>query len=164
MNTTYINKFVVLSFIMLNAACSTGPTIDSATSDMVVISAPSEQFVEAYDMAKKECLKYTKTAHYITDQTADLGIVSFNCIGEEIEEEVVAEESASEEEAVVEETVAEEEAMAEEAVSEEEAMVEETVAEEEAMIEETVVEEEAMAEEAVSEEAPEMEIEETSPE
>ncbi len=89
MNTRNIYLFASLCFSILLAACSNGPVIKSATKDKVDISSPPEQFIEAYDLAKKECEKYTKTTQYIPDNTVDLKDVAFECVGEDIE--VVAE-------------------------------------------------------------------------
>ena len=96
--------FVIFCFIVLITACSNQPTIQSVTSDKVVIKAPPEKFVDAYDMAKKECEKNTKQAQYITDDTAGLEVVAFNCVGEEVE---VATEETEEAPAEAEEVTAE---------------------------------------------------------
>lgn len=88
MNTRNTNIFVVLCAITLLSACSNEPSIKSASMDKVTIGAPANKFLEAYDLAKKECQKNTRKAIYITDETADLKEVSFECIGEE--EKVVA--------------------------------------------------------------------------
>lgn len=102
------NLLLIFSFITIFSACSNQVTIKSSTPDKVVISAPAEKFVEAYDVAKKECEKNTKIAQYIPDETKDLREVSFNCFGEDPEEVATAEnaeeDTIPEEEPVLEET------------------------------------------------------------
>ncbi len=78
---------------MLMTACSNQLTIQSVTTDKVVIKAPPENFIDAYEVAKKECEKNTKKAEYITDDTAGIEVVSFNCVGEEVIAEQVATEN-----------------------------------------------------------------------
>lgn len=94
MNIYNRKLLTVFCLSALVTACSNDPKIKSASADKVIISAPTEKFLGAYDLAKKECEKNTKTAHYIADDTADLEILAFDCVGQE--EEVVA-EAASEE-------------------------------------------------------------------
>lgn len=88
--------FTIACFILLIAACSNEPSIKSATSDKVIISGPPEKFTAAFELAKKECLKNTKTAEYIPDSTVDLKEVAFNCVGPGAEEEVAATEETEE--------------------------------------------------------------------
>ncbi len=124
--------FITFCFIVLITACSNEPKIKSVTEDKVVVGAPAEQFLGAYDLAKKECEKNTKTAHYIPDDNIDLEVVSFNCIGQE--EEVVAETEAD--------TEAEADASMEEEIPEE-ALIEQEADEElpaETLMEETDLE------------------------
>ncbi len=75
--------FTIACFILLIAACSNEPSIKSATSDKVIIGGPPEKFTAAYELARKECLKNTKIAQYIPDNTTGLSEVSFNCVGPE---------------------------------------------------------------------------------
>jgi predicted metallo-beta-lactamase superfamily hydrolase len=109
MSTRNRNLFVIFYCIVLITACSNQLSIQSTSDDKVVISGPPEKFVDAYEMAKKECQKNTKNAEYITDETASLNLVAFNCVGQEVETETVAEtateaetETATESEADVE--------------------------------------------------------------
>ena len=133
MNTRNINLIAIFCFSILLTACGSGPVIKSATKDKVEISSPPEQFIEAYDLAKKECGKHTKTTQYIPDNTVDLKDVAFDCIGEDIE--VVAETTEP-----VEETATE---------------VEEVIADAETEVEsETLIED---VEEKIEEAAPETE-------
>jgi hypothetical protein len=108
MNTRNRNLFVTFGFIVLITACSNEPKIKSATEDKVVVGASAEQFLDAFDLAKKECEKNTRTAHYIPDDNVDMEIVSFNCVGQE--EEVVAEAEADTGTAMEAEPVMDEEA------------------------------------------------------
>ncbi len=94
MNTQNRKLLTAFCFIVLVTACSNDPKIMSSTSDRVVIDAPAEKFLDAYNLAKKECEKNTKTAHYIADDSSDLDVVAFNCIGQE--EDVVAEATSEE--------------------------------------------------------------------
>jgi len=113
--------FTIACFILLITACSNEPSIKSASSEEVIIGGPPEKFTAAYELAKNECLKYTKTAEYIPDNTADLSEVTFNCVGSEVE---ATEETA---------TAAVEESETEEAPTETEEILdnaEETAAEE----------------------------------
>ncbi len=97
--------FTIACFILLITACSNEPSIISVTSDKVIIGGPPEKFTAAYELAKKECLKNTKTAEYIPDTTVNLKEVAFNCVGPEAEEEAAAtEETITEDEADTDET------------------------------------------------------------
>ena len=82
--------FTIACFLLLSTACSNEPTIKSATSEKVTVGGPPEKFTSAYELAKNECLKYTKTAEYIPDTSVGLKEVAFNCVGPETEEETVA--------------------------------------------------------------------------
>jgi hypothetical protein len=93
MNILYRNLLVIFCFIVLITACSNQVSIQSITSDMVVVKAPPENFIDAYDAAKKECEKNTKKAEYIPDDTVGLEIVAFNCVGEEVAVEEIATET-----------------------------------------------------------------------
>ena len=96
--------FTITCFILLITACSNEPSIKSATSDKVIIGGPPEKFTAAYDLAKNECQKNTKTAEYIPDTNVSLKEVAFNCVGPEAEEEAVAtEKTTTEDEADTEE-------------------------------------------------------------
>jgi hypothetical protein len=79
------NLFIIISFLVLFAACSGGPSIQSVKDDKVTISAAPEDFLEAYEMAQKECKINNKSASYIADQTSSLKTVAFDCIGEEVD-------------------------------------------------------------------------------
>lgn len=89
MKTDNKKLLITFCFITLITACSNDPKIKSATEDTVVIGAPAENFLGAYDLAKKECDKNTRTVQYFSDDTTDLEVVTFNCIAQE--EETVAE-------------------------------------------------------------------------
>ena len=86
MNIRNRNLFIIFCFIVLISGCGNQLTIQSATSEMVVIKAPVGNFIDAYDLAKKKCQENTKNAVYIPDYSADINIVAFNCVGEEVEE------------------------------------------------------------------------------
>jgi hypothetical protein len=94
MNTRNRKLLVIFCFVVLITACSNHPILQSATSDMVVIKAQPEMFVDAYEMAEKECQNYTKNAEYIPDETVDIKIVAFNCVGVEAEEVATETEEA----------------------------------------------------------------------
>jgi len=87
--------FAIACFILLITACSNEPSIISATSDKVIVGGPPEKFTAAYDLAKKECLKNTKTAEYFPDSTVGLNEVAFNCMSPE-EKLAATEEIATE--------------------------------------------------------------------
>ena len=102
MNFCNHSLFLIFSFfLLLMTGCSNQVAIKSATPDTVVITGPSEKFVDAYHMAQKECQKDAKNASYIADATADLGIVTFNCVGEEVATETQTEADAETEETTV---------------------------------------------------------------
>ena len=83
---------VAIAFIsLMMSACSSSPKITSATEEQVVIKAKPEKFLDAYDIAKRECDKNARIATYITDGTDSLGEVAFNCFNPNPEPEVVAE-------------------------------------------------------------------------
>ena len=88
MNTLNRNLSVIFCFIALFTGCSIQTSIKSVKSDSFVISGPPDKFVDAYETAQKECQKNTKNAEYIPDETASLGDVEFNCVGQEAEAEV----------------------------------------------------------------------------
>jgi len=116
MKTQNINLFIILCLSILVTACgSNSPVITSATADKVEIKSPPDQFIEAYDLAKKECDKNTKTAHYIQDNTVSLEEIAFDCIGEEVE--VAVEESEPVEDATTEIEATEENIESEEATT-----------------------------------------------
>lgn len=120
MNIQYKNIAIVL-FALLIAGCSNQAKIISASEEQVVVKAPAKNFVEAYDLAKKECQKYTTSIAYATDETTPLEEVAFDCTGEKLEPVVEVQETAAaeaaveqtEEEAVVDEPAVEEEAVPE---------------------------------------------------
>ena len=85
MNTQNRNLFVTFCFIVSIAGCSNGPSIQSVTDDKVVISAQPEAFVQAFELARKECQKSDKFAQYISDETTSLKEVAFNCVAPETE-------------------------------------------------------------------------------
>ncbi len=87
--------FTIACFFLLVAACSNEPSIKSATAEKVIIGHPPEKFTAAYELAKKECLKHTKTAEYIPSNTASLSEVTFDCVGPESEDEVTATEETT---------------------------------------------------------------------
>ncbi len=93
MNSQNRSLFIIFCSVVLITACSNQVSIQSITSDMVVVKAPPENFIDAYDAAKKECEKNTKKAEYIPDDTVGLEIVAFNCVGEEVAVEEVATET-----------------------------------------------------------------------
>ncbi len=93
MNTRYRNLFLIFCFIVLITGCSNQASIKSATDDKVVIKAQPKYFTEAYYMAQKECQKNTNNAKYVTDETAELGVVAFDCVGQEVETEAVSTET-----------------------------------------------------------------------
>jgi predicted metallo-beta-lactamase superfamily hydrolase len=97
MNSRKRSLFAITCYILMIAGCSNDLTIKSASSEKVVIAGDPKYFTEAYEMAKNECEKHTKSATYITDETADLNVVAFQCIGEEVETEVAESEAQSEE-------------------------------------------------------------------
>jgi predicted metallo-beta-lactamase superfamily hydrolase len=97
MNTRKRSLFAITCFILMITGCSNDLTIKSASSDKVVIVGNPANFTEAYEMAQKECQKHTKSAIYITDETADLDVVAFECVGEEVETEVAESETQAEE-------------------------------------------------------------------
>ncbi|MBL1142772.1 MAG: hypothetical protein HND53_12150 [Proteobacteria bacterium] len=86
MNTKNIT--IALWFTLFLAGCSNQTSVQSTTSDKIVIIGEPQSFLYAYDMAKKECEKENKKTVYIADQNAGLDEVSFECVIEE--EEVVA--------------------------------------------------------------------------
>lgn len=92
MNTRNRNLFAIISFIVLIAGCSNEPSIKSVTGDKVVISGHPEKFVDAVDMARKECQKNDKVAEYIPDEKAALDVVEFKCVSQE---EIAAAEAAA---------------------------------------------------------------------
>lgn len=96
MNSLYKNLFIISCFITLMTGCNNQMSIKSATSDKVVIAGQPEKFTDTYQMANKECKKYSKTAEYIIDETADLSVIAFNCAGEEVEVETRTEEAPTE--------------------------------------------------------------------
>lgn len=79
------NLFIIFCSFVLITACSSGPSIKSAKDDKVIISAIPENFLEAYQLAQKECKKNDKSASYIADPASDLKEVAFDCVGEETE-------------------------------------------------------------------------------
>jgi len=85
-NTRNRNLFVILCLFNLITGCYISTSIQSATSDKVVIRTQPERFTNAFVMAKEECQKYTKNADYILDGTASLEAVAFNCVEPEAEE------------------------------------------------------------------------------
>lgn len=85
---------------MIFTACSSGPSIQSANQDKVIISAQPESFVEAYEMAQNECNKNDKTALYVADPSSSLKKVEFNCVGQAVE---AVTETQTEVETVIEE-------------------------------------------------------------
>jgi hypothetical protein len=137
MNTQNNNLFVIFCFIVLIAGCSNQPKIISATEDKVVVKAPANKFTNAYDLAKKECEKNTRTTKYITDSSESLEEVAFDCIAPVVEEEVVAETEAAT--STEEENVAESDTEAESSTEEEIEIQTETDLEQE---QETIIEEE----------------------
>ena len=86
MNTRNRNLFVILCLFNLINGCGITTSIQSATSDKVVIRAEPEKFTDAFLMAKDECQKYTKNTDFIIDGTASLEAVAFNCVEPEAEE------------------------------------------------------------------------------
>ena len=107
---------VVILFSFLISACSNQAEIISASEEKVIVKAPAGSFVEAYDLAKKECQKYTTSIAYATDESAPLEEVAFDCTGEKLEPVAEVQETAVSEtvEQTQEETVVEEETATEE--------------------------------------------------
>jgi len=86
MNTRNRNLFVILCLFNLINGCSITTSIQSATSDKVVIRAEPERLIEAFLMAKNECQKYIKNTDYIIYGTDSLKAFAFNCLEAEAEE------------------------------------------------------------------------------
>ena len=126
---------------MMIFGCSNYPKIISSTDDQLVLKAKPESFVDAYDVAKKECDKNARIAQYISNGTDSLGEVAFNCFDPNAEAGVLAEAEVDTETETTIEEEAELEAVSEE-ISEEGATIE-TVSEEalEETLEEVPVEE-----------------------
>ena len=94
------NIITICCFFALITACSNEPSIKSATPEKVIIGGPPDKFTSAYELAKIECQKNTKTAQYIQDHSANLKEVAFNCVGSEAEtEQATVEETATEDKA-----------------------------------------------------------------
>lgn len=106
----------IILFSLLISACSNQAKIVSASEEKVIVNAPAENFVEAFDLAKKECQKYTTSIAYATNEAAPLEEVAFDCTGEKLEPVAEVQETAVEEtvEQSQEEVVVEEETAAEE--------------------------------------------------
>lgn len=85
MNSKNRNLFIIFCFFVLITACSSGPSIQSAKEDQVIISASPKSFVEAYGMAQKECSKNDKSASYIAEPSSSLKKVAFSCVGQKVE-------------------------------------------------------------------------------
>ncbi len=123
MTTQNRNIFIIFSFFVLITACSNQPEIISATEDQVIVKAPVDKFTEAFDLAKKECQRNSRTTLYITDGTDKLEEVAFECIAPVVEEVAEADTESQTEDAPAEEEP-EIEAESEEAPVEEEPQTE----------------------------------------
>lgn len=86
--------FAIFCVVTMTSACSNDPMIKSSSSDQIIISAPPERFVAAFEIAKKKCEEHERKAQYAPDQATDLKTVAFNCLAPEAEAEV--EETATE--------------------------------------------------------------------
>jgi hypothetical protein len=102
MRTQNKNIGTILCFFILITACSNGPSIRSVKNDKVVISVEPKSFVEAYDLAQKECQKTDQNATYIADAAISLKEVVFDCVGnEEVAAATAETESSSDTETAV---------------------------------------------------------------
>lgn len=79
------NLFIIFCSFVLITACSSGPSIKSVKDDKVIVSALPKNFLEAYQLAQKECKENDKSASYIADPASSLKEVAFDCVGQEIE-------------------------------------------------------------------------------
>ena len=113
MNIQNKNLFIIIFLTVLISACSNQPKVISATEDTVVVKAPANNFIEAYDLAKKECQKHTTSIEYSTNEEGPLEELAFNCTGEKIEPVAEAPQEAT---TPVEEVQTEVEAVPEEEV------------------------------------------------
>ena len=93
-NTQLRNLTILFILSVMVSACSNSPKIVSASEDKVILKAAPESYLDAYDMAKRECDKNARIAQYITDGTDSLNSVAFNCFDPNAEAEVVAEAEA----------------------------------------------------------------------
>ena len=84
MNARIKNLLIIPCLLSLMTGCGNQPKIASITVDRVVVSAPADKFVAAYDLAKNECQKNTRNALYVPDANADLEVVAFDCLGQEV--------------------------------------------------------------------------------
>ena len=94
MNARNKHLFVISCLIVLITGCGLNQTsIQSVTPDKVIITGPPGNFTDAYHIAQNECQKNAKSAQYTPDNTAGLGVLAFNCVGEEEETEAVSTET-----------------------------------------------------------------------
>lgn len=117
---------------MLVIACSSDPKVISSTDNQVVVKAKPESFLDAYDLATKECNKNTRIAQYITDGTDKMEEVAFDCFDPNPEAEVVADAEAEEQAETIEQEEVSDETATEEITEEisEETSTDEAAAEE----------------------------------
>lgn len=80
---------IVLSGLLVSA-CSNSPKIVSSSDDQLVVKAEPESYLDAYDLATKECSKKARIAQYITNGTDSLDSVAFNCFDPNAETEATA--------------------------------------------------------------------------
>ena len=85
------NLIAIIFISTMMTACSNSPKIISASDDQIILKAKPESFLDAYDIAKRECDKNTRIAQYITDGTESLNEVAFSCFDPNAEAEVIAE-------------------------------------------------------------------------
>ncbi len=90
---------IIVAFLLLTA-CSTQTRLLESSEGIVRVQAKPERYLEAYDLARIECLKLDSYAEYITDESREMKIVEFNCIDPNTEDVEAEAETVGDEETI----------------------------------------------------------------